>query len=72
MREREKRSLEERLTGSLLLPFLSSVLLAPAAVAQEKPTQTCKHNLVWLRAPEIKNPQDAANALGKKAVFAPW
>jgi hypothetical protein len=55
-----------------LLLFLSLLLLAPASTAQGRPIQVCKRNPVGFRAPEIKTSQDAANSLGKKAVFAPW
>lgn len=44
----------------------------PQAPTQSKPIAMCKRNPVGFRAPQIKTPQDAANALPKKAVFAPW
>jgi len=46
--------------------------LHPWAMAQSKEIRICKRNPVGFRAPDIKTPEDAANALRKKAVFAPW
>ncbi len=37
-----------------------------------KPIEICKKNHVGARAPNIKTPQDAANALRKKVNFTPW
>lgn len=43
-----------------------------ARVASSTPIAMCKKNPVGFRAPDIKTPQDAANALSSKATFAPW
>jgi hypothetical protein len=44
----------------------------PQTLMPNKPVAVCKPSLVGFRAPELKTPQGAANALPKKAVFAPW
>ncbi len=39
---------------------------------RENQIKICKKKHIGVRAPDIKTPQDAANALRKKVNFAPW
>ena len=73
MPEAKETRLGIRVAGSfLLLMVLAWAVCAPCAAAQEKPIRICKRGPVGFRPPDIKSPQDAADALRRKVNLTPW